>query len=149
MLGVLSRHQGVALTYHRFCAADIVYGTGPAMIVGSPHFLTGYALGTLVQHARLRRRARQLAQPQWRSAPLDCTVVTNRRIWCNVNRQWAHFDYDVITGYQLRDHALTLSFTRAIPLMITGAWAPWIAVAVAHIRYGSAIAAQLPALNIL
>ena len=143
VLGVFTH----ALTYHRYCAAEVVYGTGPAVVVGSPHFLVGYALGTLVQRARLRRKANQLAQPQWRSAPLVCTVVTNRRLWCHVDSQWAYFDYDAITGYEFQDHALTVSFTQAIPLRITGAWAPWIAVAVAHLRYGSAIAARIPTLN--
>jgi hypothetical protein len=145
VLGAFTR----AMTYHRYCAAEIVYHTGPAVVVGSPHFLIGYALGAAVQRARLRRKAHRLAQPQWRSAPLTYTVVTNRRLWCHVDRQWAYFDYDTITGFELRDQALTLSFTQAIPLRITGAWAPWIAVAVAHLRYGSLTAAQLPALNTL
>jgi hypothetical protein len=38
----------------------------PAVIMGSPQFLAGYALGTVVHRARLRRTARRLAQPQWR-----------------------------------------------------------------------------------
>lgn len=145
VLGVLTH----ALTYNRYCAAEVVYRTGPAVVIGSPHFLIGYALGTLVQRARFRHKACQLAQPQWRSAPLTCAVVTNRRLWCHVDHQWAHFDYDVITGYELCGQALTLSFTHAVPLKITGAWAPWIAVAVAHLRYGSATAALIPVLSSL
>jgi hypothetical protein len=145
VLGVFTQ----ALTYHRYCAAEVVYPTGPALVVGSPHFLVGYALGRLVQRARLRRKARRLFQPQWRSAPLVCTVVTNRRLWCQVDHRWTYFDYGAIAEYELHGQALTLSFTPAVPLRITGAWAPWIAVAVAHLRYGSATAARIPALNTL
>ncbi len=37
VLGVFAR----GLTYHRYCAAEVVYRTGPAIVVGSPHFLIG------------------------------------------------------------------------------------------------------------
>jgi hypothetical protein len=145
--GVFTPSRRAALTYQRYCDADVVYYTNPAVVGGSPQFLIGYALGATVQRARLRRKARQLAQPQWRSLPLACTVVTNRRLWCHVDGQWVQFDYDTITGYALRGQALTLSFTRAVPLKITGTWAPWIAVTIAHLRYGTRVAARIPELN--
>jgi hypothetical protein len=135
-----------SLQYYRYCPAEVVYTTGPAVVVGSPHFLVGYALGSLVNRARLRRKADRLAQPQWRSAPLGCAVVTNQSLWCHVNYRWVYFDHAAITGYDLRDHALTLSFTSAVPLKLTGSWAPWIAVAIAHFRYGTNVAARIPAL---
>jgi len=138
-----------SLRYYRYSPAEVVYRTGPAVVVGTPHFLAGYALGSLVQGARLRRKARHLAQPQWRSAPLACTAVTNQRLWCYVNHRWVYFDHAAISGYDLRDYALTLSFTSTVPLKITGPWAPWIAVAVAHFRYGTAVAARIPVLNAL
>jgi hypothetical protein len=136
-----------SLQYYRYCPADVVYTTGPAVVVGSPHFLAGYALGSLVNRARLRRKADRLAQPQWRSAPLACTAVTNQSLWCHVNHHWVYFDHTAITGYDLRDHALTLSFTSTVPLKLTGTWAPWIAVAIAHFRYGTNVASRIPALN--
>jgi hypothetical protein len=135
--------------YFRYCPAEVVYSTGPAMVIGTPHFLTGYALGSLVNGARLRRRARHLAQPQWRTMHLACTAVTNQRLWCHVNHHWVYFDHDAVTGYDLQGHALNLSFTSTVPLKITGPWAPWIAVAVAHLRYGTAVAARIPALSAL
>jgi hypothetical protein len=88
------------LDYARYYAVDVVtYSTGPGVVVGSPHFLAGYALGTLVQRARLDRKAHQLAQPQWRYyGPHDTTVVTNHRLWCQVEDHWVNFDHDTITG---------------------------------------------------
>lgn len=108
-LGVLPYSRNGSLHYYRYCPAEVVYHTGPAVVVGSPHFLVGYALGSLVNGARVRRKARHLAQPQWRSAPLACTAVTNRSLWCHVNHHWVYFDHTAITGYDLSDHALTLS----------------------------------------
>jgi hypothetical protein len=115
------------LQYHRYCPAEAVYQTGPAVVVGSPRFLADYAL---VNRVRFRRNARHIAQPQWRSIHLACTAVTNQRLWCHVNHHWVYFDHDAITGYDLQGHALTLSFTSTVPLKITGPWAPWIAVAI-------------------
>jgi hypothetical protein len=149
VFGVFAPTRHVSLIYQRYYAAEVVYQTNPAVVVGSPHFVIGYALGTVVQRARLRRKARQLAQPQWRFVPLACAVVTNRRLWCHIDGQWVQLDYGTITGYALRGQAMTLSFTQAAPLQITGSWAPWIAVAIAHLRYGTAVAARIPELNTL
>jgi hypothetical protein len=150
-LGVLGRSTGVHLDYARHCAADVVtYSTGPAVVFGSPQFLAGYALGTVVQRGRLHRKARRLAEPQWRLyGPLVCTVVTNRRLWCQVAGQWVNFDHDTITGFDLTNTTLTLSFAEASPLRISGPWALWISVAVAHLRYGPNVAARIPALAAL
>lgn len=104
----------------------------------------------MVQRARLNRKARQLAAPQWRQyGPHTCTVVTNRRLWCHVDGQWVHFDHDTITGFDLTHHALTLSFTAASPLRLAGPWALCIGVAVAHLRYGPSVAARIPVLAAL
>jgi hypothetical protein len=150
-LGVFAPSSGVHLDYFRHCSADVVtYGTGPAVVFGTPHFLAGYALGTVVQRARLNRKARQLAAPQWRQyGPNTCTVVTNYRLWCQVDGQWVHFDHDTITGFDLTHHTLTLSFAAASPLRISGPWALCIGVAVAHLRYGPNTAACIPALAAL
>jgi hypothetical protein len=149
--GVFARRDGVHLDYARYCADDVVtYSTGPAVVFGSPHFLAGYALGTVVQRARLQRKARRLAAPQWRYyGPPTCTVVTNHRLWCQIDGQWVNFDHDTITGYDLTNTTLTTSFVQASPLRISGPWAPWIAVAVAHLRYGPTVAARIPALAAL
>jgi hypothetical protein len=58
------------------------------------------------------------------AAPLTWAVVTNRRLWCQVDGRWVNFDYDTISGFELRNGAMTLSFVQASPLRISGAWAP-------------------------
>jgi hypothetical protein len=149
-LGVFTNTRATHLDYARYGGADVVtYATGPAVVFGSPHFLAGYALGTVVQQARLRRKARRLAAPQWRYYPMVRTVVTNHRLWCQVDGEWLRFDFDTITGFELTNTTLTMSFVQASPLRITGPWALWIGVAVAHLRYGPNVAARLPVLAAL
>jgi len=151
-VGVLTRSAGMTLDYARYSAAEVVYATGgPSIVVGSPQFVTGYAIGSMLLRARVRRRARRMAAPQWRPARLLCTVVTTRRLWCELEQphgtRWLHFDYDTITHLDLDRYTLTLTFQQSAPLQLTGAWAPWCAAVIAHYRYGQAAAMILPALH--
>src|SRR6266511_1650794 len=51
-LGVFAGSAGGYLDYARYYGMDVVfYGTGPSVVMGSPHFLVGYALGAVVQRA--------------------------------------------------------------------------------------------------
>jgi hypothetical protein len=68
------------------------------------------------------------------------TAVTNHSLWCHVYDHWVYFDHAAITGYDLTHHTLILTFTSTVPLKIAGNWAPWIAVAIAHFRYGTNVA---------
>jgi hypothetical protein len=84
-VGVFARSGGAPTSYARYYAADVTWvPTGPRLVVGSPQFLTGYILGSIVMQGRARRRARRLAAPQWRPYSLSQTVVTTRRLWCEV-----------------------------------------------------------------
>jgi len=151
-VGVLSRSAGMALDYARYGAAEVVYSVGgPSVVIGSPQFVTGYALASMVLRARVRRRAGRMAAPQWRQAWLLCTVVTTQRLWCELEQPhgscWLHFDYDAITHLNLDRYTLTLAFQQSEPLQLTGAWAPWCAAIIAHHRYAQAAAAVLPTLH--
>jgi hypothetical protein len=76
-------------------------------------------------------------------------VVTNRQLWCKVDGQWVNFDHSTITGFDLHNTAMTVSFLQASPLRISGPRALWIGVAVAQLRYGPNVAARIPALAAL
>lgn len=135
------------LDYARWLADDVVVTSGgPALVMGSPQFVAGYAFGSLAMRARTRRKARRLAQPQWRQWPMTCAVVTSRRLWCEVPGQgWRHFGYSHVTNARLDGTTLLLEFTReAEPLRLDGPWAPWIAVAIAHHRFGPEATRALP-----
>lgn len=147
VLGVFHPHGNEPLSYARLLADDVVVMTSrPRVIVGTPHFLAGYGLGSIVSDRRLARKARSLAQPQWRSMPMSCAVVTSRRLWCEIpGDRWWHFGYDHTTSVTLDGDALVLGFTEdAAPLRLQGPWAPWIAVAIAHHRFGRQVTFRLP-----
>lgn len=151
-VGVLARSAGMALDYARYGAAEVVHSVGePSIVIGSPQFVIGYALASTLLRARVRRRARRMAAPQWRPAWLLCTVLTTRRLWCELEQPhgtcWLCFDYDAITHIDLDRYTLTLTFQQSEPLQLTGAWAPWCATVVAHYRYGQAAAPILPAFH--
>jgi hypothetical protein len=132
------------MSYARHRATDVTWvHTGPRLVVGSPQFLTGYILGSLVMQSRARRRARRLSAPQWRPHWLSQTVVTTRRLWCEVatsnGYEWVNFNYDTI--------ALTLTFPQSPPLRLAGAWVPWCAAVIAHFRFGQNAPLAVPVLQ--
>lgn len=106
----------------------------------------------MVIRASVRRRARRHAAPQWRPCPLHRTVVTTRRLWCEIaepqERRWLNFNYDTITGLNLDGDALNIAFLHSEPLRLAGTWAPWCAAVIAHYRYGNS-AKFLPSLATL
>lgn len=134
------------LTYARFTAADVLVGRGgPTVVFGTPHFLAGYAAGSLAMRGRARRKARRMAQPQWRQRSMLRTVVTTHRLWCEIpGDEWKRFNYDTTVDVRLEDNALVMSFSDAPAVRIGGAWAPWLAVAAAHLTFGPTAAARLP-----
>jgi hypothetical protein len=151
-VGVFARSGGAPISYARYRAADVTWvHTGPRLVVGSPQFLTGYILGSLVMQSRARRRARRLAAPQWRPHWLSQTVVTTRRLWCEVatssSYEWVNFNYDTIVSLDLTGDALTLTFPQSPPLRLAGAWVPWCAAVIAHFRFGQNAQLAVPVLH--
>lgn len=140
IVGVFGPPVRLDLTYARFTSEDVrVVNGGPAVVVGPPHIVAGFALGSLAGRHRAQNRAKRLARPQWRPRPLAHAVVTTHRLWCEIpGDAWKHFTYN--TGVDLRlddNHALEMWFDRHVPAVrLGGPWAPWIAVAVAHLTFG-------------
>jgi hypothetical protein len=153
-VAVLSARTGNGLNFERCLGASVTYSAPGGFAVGSPQFVAGFAVGTVLQRTYARHKAYKFSMPQWRPFPLCCTVVTTRRLWCEVTEgagaNWLNFDYDAVASLDLNDHALAIGFhpdTQAAPLRLTGAWAPWCAVVVAYHRFGPAAANVLPRLR--
>jgi hypothetical protein len=151
-VGVFARSGGAQMSYARYYAADVtLVPTGPRLVVGSPQFLTGYILGSLVMQGRARRRSRRLSALQWRPRWLSQIVVTTRRLWCEVETsngyEWVNFNYDTIVSLDLTGDALTLTFRQSPPLRLAGAWVPWCAAVIAHFRFGQSAPSVVPALH--
>lgn len=139
------------LAYARYRPADlVVVDGGPTVVMGSAPFVAGFAIGTLARHAVRGRRARRAAVPQWRFDPVTWVVVTTHRLWCLVDGQtWVWFNYSSVAALDLTDEGVVLTFQQANPLRLSGAWAPWIAVAVANYTFGRDTAARMPCLAAL
>lgn len=139
-IGVFGPPTGLDLNYARFVGADVVVASrGPAVLVGDLNFLAGYALGSIAMRQRARHQARRMAEPQWRPWPMAHAVVTTRRIWCEIpGDEWKNFNYDAAIGMRLTDdNALVMYYSDPVPpVRLAGTWAPWIAVAVAHLTFG-------------
>jgi hypothetical protein len=150
-VGVFGWPVGLAVDYARFTSQDVVVvNGGPAMVVGTPHFLAGYALGSIVNRHRTRKRAKHMAQPQWHPRPMAHAVVTTRRLWCEISGdEWKYFNYNTAVDLRLDDrHALEMWFGTHVPAVrLGGPWAPWIAIAIAHLMYGTAAEDRLPWLS--
>ncbi len=141
------------LTYERYLTADVRYIPPRDFVFGPPHFVAGYLFGSTIRDIRGRRKARKLSAPQWRCFPSHRTVVTTHRIWCELmddyGPRWLQFDFAAIATAHLDEWTLVLNFHTAAPLRLTGAWAPWIAVAVAYFRYGPYNARNVPGISTL
>jgi len=151
-VGVFASSGGAPMKYARYYAMDVKWvSTGPQMVVGSPQFVTGYLLGSIVMHGRARRQARRLSAPQWRPCRLSQTIVTTRRLWCEVvtssGFEWLNFNYDTIVNLNLTGNALVLTFLQSEPLCLSGAWAPWCAAVISHFRFGQNASLVVPALH--
>ncbi len=76
--------------------------------------MAGYMMAAMVGRARQQRRARRMAEAQWRPTQLLRVVVTTHRLWCEVTtqsgRQWRNFNFDTITRLDANGDALTLHF---------------------------------------
>lgn len=145
------RYGGRCPRYERLVGSVVVPDQRPIQAVfGSPGFVAGAVLGATVTGIRTRRKARELSSPQWLERRVSDVVVTTHRLYClDDTIGWLHFTYNVITGFGLdaRTFRFVLDFHNAPSLRLTGAWAPWIAVAVAYYALGAEQARSLPDLD--
>lgn len=139
----------LTLNYSRFYGTTVEYSYGQTVAVGSPGFVVGAMVGNVISRHHARRRAEQLAAPQWREHSMVRTVVTDQRLWCHVrDGRWLNFDYDAIVEAvpDVRKWWIDLFFQNSEPLRLAGLWAPWCAVVVMHHRYGRTVAMTHPGL---
>jgi hypothetical protein len=137
------------LQFARQYATKVHYiGGGPTVLVGSPQFVTGAVVGSILRQAVQSSRARRAAAPQWHPTPLIQAVLTTRRLWCQVldpdGPRWVHLGFDGIVSLDLRRRELVVWFSDAEPLRLAGEDAPWCAAVIAHFRFGPAAVRVLP-----
>lgn len=86
--------------------------------------------------ARRRQEAEDSALPQWRDHTAARTVLTSLgvRLLPVGTRAWLPFDHALLTGVADEPSAVVLSYSVCAPLLLSGPAAPWLGVAIEHLR---------------
>lgn len=86
--------------------------------------------------ARRRREAEDAALPRWRDHTPARTVLTSVgvRLLPVGSGDWLPFDHALLTGVTEEQSAIVLSYGVCAPLLLTGTAAPWLGVAIDHLR---------------
>ncbi|MGW7292828.1 hypothetical protein ACWGIB_10635 [Streptomyces xiamenensis] len=89
--------------------------------------------------ARRLREARDAAEPQWRDHNVARVVLTSMGVRLKLpgSPTWLPFDHALLSGLSAQGHGVVLSYTVCAPLLLAGAAAPWLGVAVEHLRNSS------------
>ncbi|MFD6538920.1 hypothetical protein, partial [Streptomyces goshikiensis] len=85
---------------------------------------------------RRRREAEAAAEPQWRDHTPARVVLTSTgvRLRPASSPTWMPFDHCLLTAVTADPGGLVLSYSVCAPLLVAGPAAPWLAVAVEHLR---------------
>lgn len=107
--------------YARFYGQNVTYSTGGVFAMGSPLFVAGAMIGSVVGNNRARAQAQRMAAAQWREVQYVDVLVTDRRLIIPVGGRMLSFYFDVVAAFypELEAMTLTLDFgDRAEPLQI-------------------------------
>ncbi|MEU6129239.1 hypothetical protein ABZ805_08715 [Saccharopolyspora sp. NPDC047091] len=123
----------------RFRGADVQYTTPGYFAVGSPAFVLGAMLGNLADRYAARRSAEREAAPQWRFfGPLTC-LLTKSSVLFWLDGRW---EGDLIAALHDIRPNITFHFVDVCygsePIRLVGPTAPWLSVALLHLKYGVA-----------
>lgn len=132
----------------RFHGVDVVYEQRRVVAAGIVTFGINAAL-TSIGNQGVRRRAEQLAAPQWRPLGFMPMLATNQRILVFHEGVWQSVWYSAIR--QLRPiptyGRLELVFEADAPYLLLGEWVPYLTVVITTVlahSYGvDAVAAML------
>lgn len=132
----------------RFNAADVVYEKCRVVAGGIVTFGLAAVLAS-IGNRRARRRAEQMAAPQWRPLGWMPVLVTNQRLLVFHEGAWQSVWYLGIRQLipNVADKRLELIFEADPPYLLVGEWVPYLTVVLATVLaqgYGvDAVAAML------
>jgi hypothetical protein len=129
-------HLDTVMGYARYYGMDVSFQPGFTVAFGSPAFVAGAAIGSLVGNSVGRSRAAAMARAQWREHRTIRVIVTASTTWCCVDGRWLRFDHAVVMEYYLEGATCVMTFPDTEPLMLTGPPAAVHAVLFAYLRGG-------------
>lgn len=118
----------------RFYGTDVEYPRSTGYFENHPTF--GQQWVPNPHNARRQREAEAAAEPQWRDHTPARLVLTYEgvRLRPANSSAWMPFDHCLLTGLTAGPGELVLSYSVCAPLLITGPAAPWLGVAIEHLR---------------
>ncbi|MYU02184.1 hypothetical protein GTY74_34155 [Streptomyces sp. SID8350] len=129
----------VPCTAARFYGTDIDYPTSTGYFEHHPTFGRRWVSNRRLD-ARRRQEAEDAALPQWRDHTAARVVLTSAgvRLLPRGAREWMPFDHALLTGVTDEPATVVLSYSACAPLLLSGPAAPWLGVAIEHLRHGPA-----------
>lgn len=119
------------------CGADVEHSS--SMYASGGLFFTAAALATSAAvNAHHRRKAEDLARPQWRPAGRFPMIVTSQRILL-MTGQWVSYDFSRLVMIEPHpvNYTVLLHFESEYPIMLSGPWVPWATVVVCATLFGA------------
>ncbi|MGX2994880.1 hypothetical protein JNUCC64_11370 [Streptomyces sp. JNUCC 64] len=123
-----------------WCSAARFYGTDVVQLRSTGYFEDHPSFGRQwvpnPHEARRRREAEAAAEPQWRDHTPARLVLTSTgvRLRPTGSPTWMPFDHCLLAGLTTGPGELVLSYSVCAPLLIAGTAAPWLGVAIEHLR---------------
>jgi hypothetical protein len=142
-------HLQLQLTYSRLYGHDVTYRRGSSLFIGSPGMVLAAAAGNMIGEAAAKSRARQAAETRWRDHQNSTVILTNRRVICQVDGQWASFHHSGVTALypDLPNRSVVVEFADTVPLCLHGLAAPTAMVYLCWAIYGADKLREHPALQ--
>lgn len=142
-------HLQLELTYSRLYGHDVTYQRGSSLYIGPPGMILAATVGSMIGEAAAKSRAKQAAMICWRDHLHTTAILTDRRVICQVDGQWASFHYSGVTALypDLPNRSVVLEFADTVPLRLQGLAAPSAMAYLCWAIYGAAKLREHPALQ--
>lgn len=125
----------VTCSVARFYGTDIVDPRSAGYFENHPAFGRRWVPNRRLD-ARRRQEAEAAAEPQWRDHTVARVVLTSTgvRLKPSGSSTWLPFDHALLSGVTTGQPEVVLSYSVCAPLLLTGPAAPWLGVAIVHLR---------------
>ena len=132
------QHCQLVLELSQFTAMDVEYSTGYSVSGGLIGIAAGQALSAAA-NANARRKAEEMARPQWRTIGIGSVVMTDRRLIFNVGGTWNshYFDHLMELTPPIETWGVTVVFEGIPPVHLRGPAAPYLTVALCAAFHGT------------
>ncbi|MGW3163323.1 hypothetical protein ACWC9Q_10610 [Streptomyces sp. NPDC001142] len=121
----------------RYYGTDVVYPRSAGYFEDHPAFGRRWVPNHRLD-ARRYREAEAAAEPQWRDHAQARVVLTSAGVRLGPSGSgssaWLPFDHSLLSGVTAGHDNVVLTYTVCAPLLLAGPAAPWLGVAIEHVR---------------